>query len=503
MSFLRLPKGVLPLFCLCLWGCGSPTAEPFAAPFEGDPPYIATFNTPDGESCARDGDCISGDCITTRGWTDGHCTTRGCTVSTDCPGSNSICVGHGYEGAICTTACDPGPVNQCRSGYRCEEISPTEGWCAPENETLPRGQASPFVAQCETTVGGIATFTYEIGPETTSYMLVPHVVGGSSWVQPLRIRAPSQEINFGRENRFQLNPFSFSGLNPLIIPGNPSFQHQLEAGSHTIEVRSGATEVCLWLFESADEPQVIDVNIYLVGLQNRGINSVTAPTDRNFRRVLEETNSILAEAGVQLGRVRFREFDRATNQAYQVMRSEQDVFQVLSNTEPPGSSAEAALSINVVIVAAFTFGPLGISMGIPGAVGIHGEWYSGVVMSGQFIGTSGNTGNRLTAVTFAHEVGHFLGLPHTSEQSGDRFDHFEDTPQCSNYDQRRPWRCPDWGYLMFPLADADNRLISDGQAFVIQANPLTKAPILPEQYDENGQEFLVPEESPHPEESAE
>lgn len=56
-----------------------------------------------------------------------------------------------------------------------------------------------------------------------------------------------------------------------------------------------------------------------------------------------------------------------------------------------------------------------------------------------------------------HELGHFMGLEHTTEYGGTVFDQLDDTPECekmqnSDYDIND---CPDSHYLMFPRAQWD------------------------------------------------
>ena len=80
------------------------------------------------------------------------------------------------------------------------------------------------------------------------------------------------------------------------------------------------------------------------------------------------------------------------------------------------------------------------------------------------------SGDEYTGIVFAHEVGHYLGLYHTSEQNGFSFDPLQDTPECG----RISASCPDVNNLMFPFAGITHTEVSDEQGFVVGANPLTK-----------------------------
>ena len=76
-------------------------------------------------------------------------------------------------------------------------------------------------------------------------------------------------------------------------------------------------------------------------------------------------------------------------------------------------------------------GVLGFAGGIPGAP-FDGYASSGVVVQvdGHRSFFGGNLDSTLLGDTIAHELGHQLGLFHTSESSGDFHDPIEDTPEC-------------------------------------------------------------------------
>jgi hypothetical protein len=63
--------------------------------------------------------------------------------------------------------------------------------------------------------------------------------------------------------------------------------------------------------------------------------------------------------------------------------------------------------------------------GIPGPMGMHGTGGSGIVVAADMMSDSLQLGR-----TLAHELGHYLGLFHTSELNGCVNDVLEDTPAC-------------------------------------------------------------------------
>jgi len=72
---------------------------------------------------------------------------------------------------------------------------------------------------------------------------------------------------------------------------------------------------------------------------------------------------------------------------------------------------------------------LGVSAGIPGPMGIASSWNG--VLNFLYAHAAGSSLNsQLLGETAAHEMGHWLGLYHTSENGGTSFDPISDTAEC-------------------------------------------------------------------------
>lgn len=89
--------------------------------------------------------------------------------------------------------------------------------------------------------------------------------------------------------------------------------------------------------------------------------------------------------------------------------------------------------INVFFIQDFTeVGTLGFAAGIPGPNGVHGTAASGVVISVDTHLDEDGTAllTNLMGETIAHEIGHQIGLFHTTEAEGGN-DPIDDTPDCT------------------------------------------------------------------------
>lgn len=124
-------------------------------------------------------------------------------------------------------------------------------------------------------------------------------------------------------------------------------------------------------------------------------------------------------------------------------------------------------SIHVLIVRSLGADLRGYSMGLPGPMGSDLATSAVLVSSRAFVDNEGFLDVYGLAETTAHELGHYLGLYHTSEFDGQFHDPIEDTPQCTDSS------CPAqyWNNLMTP-GSSNRTVVTPGQAEVIRNHPL-------------------------------
>lgn len=144
----------------------------------------------------------------------------------------------------------------------------------------------------------------------------------------------------------------------------------------------------------------------------------------------------------------------------------------------PGSA------MNVFFIDDFTdaAGVLGIAAGIPGPNGVPQTAGSGVVIAlDSHRTTEGVLNTTLMGETIAHELGHQLGLFHTTEADGGTHDVVPDTAECTlemdtNRDgQLAAEECPDGQNVMFwTAASFSQDLMSPAQSDVLFFSPVSQ-----------------------------
>lgn len=132
-------------------------------------------------------------------------------------------------------------------------------------------------------------------------------------------------------------------------------------------------------------------------------------------------------------------------------------------------------------------GVLGFSGGIPGPLGVQSANNGVMLPIGAFyrsdVGLSDADIENI-ASTSLHEIGHFLGLFHTTEATGNIFDLMSDTPECDirTYDKNKnglislfECRGVDDGNIMFFQTDAStDQTFSPQQIEVLKRSPIAR-----------------------------
>jgi hypothetical protein len=161
-----------------------------------------------------------------------------------------------------------------------------------------------------------------------------------------------------------------------------------------------------------------------------------------------------------------------------------DIGRLTANASP---EAEAQ-SLNLFLIESISGGSgldvstLGRTGGRPGAAlpgNVSGYFYNGVAVAAGSHRSGSGAIHPIMSDTAAHEVGHYLGLFHTSEVGGKYHDPLADTPECTTdftYDSDT-WidDCDERTYqnLMWPVSNGSSD-VTDDQRWVASSHPLVK-----------------------------
>ncbi len=430
----------------------------------------------DGQPCNSNLNCKGGTCIreatneetNETAFPGGYCTTRDCEGAEDCNGDNSVCVVRARSTA-CFQSCTAD--TDCRDGYACKQ-TPEGSICdsvvdAPE----PDPNSSEGV---EVTCQSSKTINFTLPTGSIGFYIAPFAKQNVE-VRPNTLTLPNgQRLSIPNQYSWMdINPDILGNLAPIMFPStdDSALRNAFGPGDYSLTVDTTASELCYYVIPKTSPGTQLDVNFYLVGVP--GLSASSAASNGNMRQVVQVMQQIYQKMGINVSIANYFDVSESVAQEYSIIRNFNDVYNLTATSTAPGSSLEENLSVNVFLIQDFNIseapGLLGVSNGIPGMAGLHGNSGAGLVFSSASLGSD----NGQLGQTMAHEIGHFLALRHTTEHYGSAHDPITDTPECLFPDLQ--YICDDAKNFMFAYAlGSDQRETTAGQAFVLKRSPLVK-----------------------------
>jgi hypothetical protein len=281
----------------------------------------------------------------------------------------------------------------------------------------------------------------------------------------------------------------------MLVPNTTPNRAKLRAGPYALRVgalqaqqgddRQAQVQVSALIKRAPDAlGSALHLNVFPVGL---GMTAAQAARSGRVKAVMDELDRILTAAGLTLGRIRYFGLPQADIEGLEVIDSSGAPDSEFARLLRLGEG-RSGLSLDVFLVRSIRSGEsggvsLGLSGGLPGPPGLHGTGHSGVAVA--FDPAVVGEGHRTAAQILAHEIGHFLGLYHTTEAAPPCAEGQEPTPSdpCAPFggdDVLADTEYGDGSNLMyFALGGEDghtyNVELTKGQAFVMKRSALVTA----------------------------
>ncbi len=401
-------------------------------------------------------------------------------------------------------------LQECEDGYTFDE----RGICVEEEPSLPEDFDFEYVPVERVPLEDNVQEYVDMGvPEYEGFELVelePVIVEpgdysftlwipypDQTYIFPARITDPDGQVLYDLEtdlgndminDKYDFHFVPDIGFLSLMLPN-----------TERIELISGQYKVEVFVEDKTpleDDPSVLvkqrtlgttfDLNVWLVQVADL-FNTTEPETDANLSKAIEVFRALYADVGITIRETRFYTLLDAENQQFADLNNITEVHDLCRKTEDAQEGVNVFLTRRIILeeyaVEDAVYTILGFASGLPGPGKQKGTSASCVVVSSEVL----DGYPRTLGATMAHETGHWLGLFHPTEATGNLYDAIDDTPTCPpQLDRNDDWlvtvdecrgRGADnlmfWqmsGNESFSIGDEGMHL-TEGQKWVIERHP--------------------------------
>lgn len=444
-------------------------------------------------SCRSDDDCGSGVCLVEAG---GAVCRSTCETSATCSDGRVCGVVDAPRGVVRLACRDDvaetdrgvcaGPED-CATGLcfesRCTEpcwVCPVGEACLPARVETAFGETElpvcqPRLAAAALSLGPVATSSagrsavqsFDVPPGTGGVVVIVRDDEGGR-VAVTRLEGPDGAVLVDRlQDGPDVNPMSpYIEVASLLLPSSdlvfPSpGTWRFEVGTfdparfdELVPVEGEVDRVDVVFEPESEAGGALDLHLGLADAF--GLTATTATRSPFVRELLAQVEvSLFGPAGIEQGELQVSVLDPSHDRVEDGDET-RGLCRSMTRPGPHGTTANVFLVDDLVYTS-------GHSGGTPGPPGVFQTAASCIVAERLRSG-------RDTGILVAHELGHYLGLRHTTELDGTA-DPIADTPQCPSQTDVRD--CPDYRNLMFPRFPLDPSLsLTEGQIRVIRNNPI-------------------------------
>jgi hypothetical protein len=425
---------------------------------------------PSGAACEADRDCGALTCVAQPASKpkdlaplpltcdhEGHGGKQGaaCEHASDC--ARGVCLIAGACATPCSKDADCAKTERCQAVFArtSGDALQTLHACVARVD-VPDGVSVQSVVRPRALRAGMSEIELEpADADGTTLYVLEHLQG--QWpgnlcrpplcMQALRTRDPTPIELWNADADYRggappLNPVaSGDQLDPAVIMLPTGARDALSAAGYLAEARAEQPgDLRVTRLARRDLGQRLDLNVFYVGALDWKPEGARGP--QLLSDALDRVDEILGQADIFVGEVRqiavpgnlplqgtaFPHGDAA--QGFAFLQIRYGVYMELPGLfRLSAGAANRALNLFFLRDMEPRSGdgePEAEAGGIPGPLGMHGTASSGIAIATNMMAGDPERLGR----TLAHEIGHYLGLFHTSEADGSAIDALSDTPEC-------------------------------------------------------------------------